>query len=1233
MSAPQPSRSARTTAVEHVTAVVVTRGRTGYLPAALHALADQTRAPERVVLVDVGATPDAGVAEALHGAGLRAAVLHDPRARAFGEAVRTATGTGERVAEGWLWLLHDDVAPAPTALAELVRAVEAAPSVVVAGPKQHTWTSPARLLEAGLRTSRIGSRITDVEPGEVDQGQYDGRDDVLGVGTAGALVRADVWTALRGTDPALGPYGDGLDLSRRARLAGHRVVLAPGAVVRHAQASYHGLRGIDGDPEAVVDLDADGLPDAADPRRSYRARRAALLHQRLVDAPLPLVLVHSVAMCLMALLRVVVRIAAKEPTLALAEVAAVLRTLARPAAVVRARTQARRTRVLRRRSLRPLQADWRTVWVQRRDRRLSRAAARRAVHAPSELELRELAALAKRRRIGLAATVVLLVAGTVVAFGDQISALFGGDLLVGGDLLPGSTGLAGLWQAATSGWVTAEFGATGPADALLTALLPFAALAGGDVALASSVLVVASVLLSGLGAWFAAGAGTRSVGVRVWAAVVWAALPSQLLAAGEGRVGAVLVHVMLPWFALAVARAVGAQQVDEVLPGMATVVRGSHDEQVLDPEEWPDPEAWARAGVEDARAGRRRGRRRGAEPSPADGARDAEGADDQPSPEAERDTGTSAAGGTETGATEHVPDAGQGTAQKADPEVTDDHRPADDAALDPVPAVPRPTGSIAAAAASSLALALVVADAPALLVPGVLVLLVAAGCAPRGRRRRLVLATVPAVLLLGPTLVEAAGRGTEGLRLLLADPGSAVASTPVTDLERLLGVPADAGTLVPDWLSDALPQSVLDWWPAAAGLAVLVPALVALLRGRPMARAVRLGWFAAALGLAVAAVGARTVVGVADDGTPVTGWAGSGVSFAMAGLLAAAVVGTRGVQARLSEVTFGWRQLTAGVVTLVAVLGPVLAWGSWAWQAHDDRTATPDTLSRSIVPAIGRQTQSSSDAPRVLALTAGSDEVTWQLLRGDGPRLVDLAASTRTRGLTGGLTSAQAVEDDDATAEVQTVVGRLYAGSGEDVATTLGALAVADVLVPALPDGVDATSPEGQARTELVGRLDATAGLERITEGVSGVIWRVQPTSPAEGDTQVPVAVTAWARLVPDSTAMTSADALAGERAVPVASDGTGVDTRIEAGEAGRLLVLAERSGSGWHATLDGRSLRAVTDGWRQTFEVGADGGHLVVAYQPADRTVWTVAQATVLLLAVLLALPVRRRRAPRRTT
>ena len=70
-----------------------------------------------------------------------------------------------------------------------------------------------------MTTSRLGRRMTGDEPGEVDQGQHDGREDVLAVGLAGALVRRDVWDELGGTAPGLGPFGDGLDLSRRARLA------------------------------------------------------------------------------------------------------------------------------------------------------------------------------------------------------------------------------------------------------------------------------------------------------------------------------------------------------------------------------------------------------------------------------------------------------------------------------------------------------------------------------------------------------------------------------------------------------------------------------------------------------------------------------------------------------------------------------------------------------------------------------------------------------------------------------------------------------------------------------------------------------------------------------------------------------------------------------------------------------------------------------------------------------
>jgi GT2 family glycosyltransferase len=1256
-----------------VAAVVVSRGRTSFLETTLRALAAQTRLPARLLLVDVGPAPDPEVTALLRQVGLdptpvegpalsrgRAVVrvLHAPRAKTFGEAVRTAVATLPPADErSWLWLLHDDSAPAPTALAELVRAVEAAPSVGVAGVKQRTWTRPARLLEVGVRTSRSGRRMTDVEPGEVDQGQHDGRDDVLGVGIAGALVRRDVWDVLRGPDPVLGPFGDGFDLSRRARLAGHRVVVVPTAVVRHAQAAYHGLRGEDLGDVPVVDLDADGEPDAADPRRSYAARRTALLHQRLTSAPLPLLPFVAVMAVLAGLVRVLVRVTTKEPVLAAAEIAAPLRALGRPAAVLRARAQARRTRRLPRRTLRPLQADWRTVWQQWRDRRLTRSEARRVVRAPSELELREMAALAVRRRAGLAVAVVALLAVAALAYGRVIVPLTGGASLVGGALLRVQTGLGDLWQAATDGWVAGGLGDAGPADPLLTALLPFAALTGGRLDLVVAVLVLGAVPLAGIGAWFAAGAATRAVTVRVWAAVVWAVLPPLLLASGQGRVGAVLVHVTLPWLVLALARAVGAQRVDVIASGVSTAARAGDDlREQRGVDEWSDPEAWVRDGgervVRDERRGRRAAERAGVawddadadEPIGAGGDPvDDEDLPDQPDlPEHDPET-TPVRGVPAVPAPARQPGRPGATVpvdapERSEPQVPTltDVLPVTPLAEEPVPTAPaptRPAGSIAAAAGASLAFALVVAGAPVLLVPGLVALVAVAVCAPRRHRLRVLAAAVPALVLLGPTLLEAAGRGTDGLRLLLADPGSPLASEAQTPLAQLLGVPTDATTLVPTWLPSWVPEQVVTWWPAATGAVVLLVALLALLRGAPQARAVRLGWFVAALGVATAVVSGRVVVGE-DGGVPVVGWAGAGVSLATAGLLAAAVLGTRDVQAVLGRATFGWRQPLVVLLAAVAVVVPVVQTGTWAWEARRGDAADLSALDRAVVPAIGRQTQQSQDAPRILALTADADGSTaWQLWRGDGPQLVEEAAAVRTRALGGDLAEATTTAPDEATTELEAVVAALSAGASVDLAPDLAALGIADVQVPPTAAGADAGL--GQARTTLVGRLDATPGLERITDGETGVIWRVQPAAPTDGsddatDADTGAVVQSWARLVPDATAATDAAGLTGE-AVAVPSDGLRVHTDIDAGGQERLLVLAERADSGWHATLDGRPLRAVTDGWRQTFAVGPDAGHLVVTYEATDRTAWTVAQGAVGLLALLLALPVRRRRAGRR--
>ena len=142
----------------------------------------------------------------------------------------------------WFWLLHDDSAPEEDCLEKLLTAVTNARSVGIVGPKQVGWDNPELLLEVGLRATASARRANDIVPGEVDQGQHDDRSDVLAVGTAGALVDRAVWEEIGGIAPWLGPFGDGLEFSRAARLAGYRVIVEPTAVIRHRRASYQGLR-------------------------------------------------------------------------------------------------------------------------------------------------------------------------------------------------------------------------------------------------------------------------------------------------------------------------------------------------------------------------------------------------------------------------------------------------------------------------------------------------------------------------------------------------------------------------------------------------------------------------------------------------------------------------------------------------------------------------------------------------------------------------------------------------------------------------------------------------------------------------------------------------------------------------------------------------------------------------------------------------------------------------------
>jgi len=225
-----------------VTAVLVSHNGALWLPEVVAALTSQTRPIDLITAVDTG-SEDAST-KLLKSA--RIPFFSTDRETGFGQAVSLAVDKLPKAIENeWIWLIHDDCAPAPTALAELLSAIDDRPQVVMVGPKLLGWHDRTHLLEAGISIAGNGARWTGLEPLEYDQGQHDGIHDVLSVSTAGALIRRDVFEELGGLDQNLALFRDDVDFGWRARTAGHSVIAATSAIAFHAQASATERRRID----------------------------------------------------------------------------------------------------------------------------------------------------------------------------------------------------------------------------------------------------------------------------------------------------------------------------------------------------------------------------------------------------------------------------------------------------------------------------------------------------------------------------------------------------------------------------------------------------------------------------------------------------------------------------------------------------------------------------------------------------------------------------------------------------------------------------------------------------------------------------------------------------------------------------------------------------------------------------------------------------------------------------
>jgi GT2 family glycosyltransferase len=580
-----------------VTAVLVAHDGARWLPKALEGLLTQERPVQDVVAADTGSADDSArlLAESLGDQ----RVLHLARRTGFGAAVEEAARAavpltaedlpylqrrsgwdpvsrtwnddvydeperphGDPVQ--WLWLLHDDCEPDPGALAALLRTAETSSSAAIIGPKLRSWYDRRQLLEVGVSIARSGRRWTGLERREQDQGQHDQVRPVLSVSSAGMLVRRDVWEELGGFDRRLPLMRDDVDFCWRAQAAGHTVLIAPDAVMRHAEAASRERRPVDCAGRSAVD--------------PHRVDKAGAVYTLLANTRGPLLPYVMLRIVIGTLLRTLAYLVGKVPRQAVDEIVGLLGVLLRPERLLAARAKRGRGAVSPS-ELRPLFPPPGATVRATVDQVVSNFAGRADATAAAAgrhggavesgpgdedgefLEIEQFARLKRvARKPGPVLFAVLLVFSLAAC-----RALLGGGALAGGALLPADPGASDLWGTYAGSWHALGTGGTQAAPPYIAVLALFATVLFGSTGLTLALFLIASVPLAGVTAYFASRPLVESRLLRAWASVAYAFLPAATGALAAGRLGTAVLAILLPLMARAAVACAGLQLGDSAI--------------------------------------------------------------------------------------------------------------------------------------------------------------------------------------------------------------------------------------------------------------------------------------------------------------------------------------------------------------------------------------------------------------------------------------------------------------------------------------------------------------------------------------------------------------------------------------------------------------------------------------------------------------------------------------------
>ncbi len=328
---------------------------------------------------------------------------------------------------------------------------------------------------------------------------------------------------------------------------------------------------------------------------------------------------------------------------------------------------------------------------------------------------------------------------------------------------------------------------------------------------------------------------------------------------------------------------------------------------------------------------------------------------------------------------------------------------------------------------------------------------------------------------------------------------------------------------------------------------------------------------------AVAVLLTRLVVTVPPTGLPARPQASAWLVAMAAALIWSAALGLEGLRETIAESTFGSRHTLVYVAALLSVAAVLVGTGWWVVAGHGGL----ERRESSTVPAFIRK-DAARGASRVLALHLTGQTAGWALLEDDLGRLGDAE-----RGLVyGGSTQAQAL--------AESVAQRLAVGAADER------------LVPDL-------------QTLGVGYLWVTGATTEQRSAIANV--------PGLGVGAVDNNGANWT--VPES----------GRLALLADGKQTKLDpgAAIPAGAEGRVLLLAEPTGTTLVPTIDGQPLTRLADAdGRPAYAIPASGGVLTFSGGPG-APLWALVPGLAVLVLVALSAPSSpsgadaRARAPRR--